>query len=522
MSNAFAIAAVTGVLKGVLETGLRQLNLDSILGNASISALPLDRLLRNESQPNEPPDRLNLFLYQVTPNLGWRNVDYPSRDSQGNRVNTPPLAVDLHYLLTACSQEEFHAEILLGYGMQVLHEMGVLGREAISRALTPSNPNPPPLTTRLRTAGLAEQIEQIKICPVTLGTEELSKLWTAFQSHYRPTVAYQVSVVLIESQLPTRSALPVLQPQLHVRLFHQPQIAAVSPQLIEAGEALTLQGQDLSSTDVRVKVGSILVTPTSISDRQIVVRVPTGLRAGINSVQVVHPLNLGTAVEPHDGFESNAMPFVLRPTIIPPVTAVDVPQPADSIDVTVEVRPPIGPQQRVVLRLNEWNAIARPASYTAIAQDRDTETNRITLNLPVTKVGTYLVRLQVDGAESLPTVNNNQFTGEPNVSIGCSQHCMRVSDISLQVSTNGDLIEGTISIRGENNGAVEGVSVEIVWVLPDSSTREDKLLTDPEGRCHTDISRYGPGAYTLRIVDLHRAGHRFNAPASTLSQSITV
>jgi hypothetical protein len=38
----------------------------------------------------------------------------------------------------------------------------------------------------------------------------MSRLWSALQAHYRPTAAYQASVVLIESVQPTRPALPVL------------------------------------------------------------------------------------------------------------------------------------------------------------------------------------------------------------------------------------------------------------------------------------------------------------------------
>ena len=39
----------------------------------------------------------------------------------------------------------------------------------------------------LANSSLAEQLEQIKLTPDTLGAEEISKLWAAFQSKYRPT-----------------------------------------------------------------------------------------------------------------------------------------------------------------------------------------------------------------------------------------------------------------------------------------------------------------------------------------------
>ena len=89
--------------------------------------------------------------------------------------------------------------------MQLLHETPVLtrdrdphragaavaGRHAAARCRT--------ALQALFTSELAEQVEQIKITPQSLNTEEISRMWTAFQAHYRPTAAYQVSVVLIES-----------------------------------------------------------------------------------------------------------------------------------------------------------------------------------------------------------------------------------------------------------------------------------------------------------------------------------
>ena len=54
------------------------------------------------------------------------------------RLANAPLALDLHYLLSVYSGGDLHAEILLGYAMQLLHEMPVLTRDAIRTALNPS------------------------------------------------------------------------------------------------------------------------------------------------------------------------------------------------------------------------------------------------------------------------------------------------------------------------------------------------------------------------------------------------
>jgi len=162
MSNALAIASVTAVLKDLLNNGLIDHKVDASVGEVIVSTLPPDRIDALDSQKKS---RLNLFMYQVTPNVGWRNVGLPARNGNGDRVRNPPLALDLHYLLSAYGAEELHAEILLGYGMQLFHETPVLTREAIRRSLAPPSPvtaggDLPPAMAALFTSELADQVER--------------------------------------------------------------------------------------------------------------------------------------------------------------------------------------------------------------------------------------------------------------------------------------------------------------------------------------------------------------------------
>jgi len=224
MSNALAIAGVSAVLRDLLNNGLIDHEVASAVGTpVTVSVLPPDRVKIGEDEKAQ----LNLFLYQVTPNAGWNNVGLPSRDDEGNRLTNRPLALDLHYLLTAYGKKDFDGEVLLGYAMQLLHETPVLPRAAIRTALGPGTGGVPvngsmlPLGP-LAASELADQVEQIKISPAAMNTEELSKLWTALQAHYRPTAAYQVSVVLIETKKSTKSALPVRTRKVYVLPFEQP------------------------------------------------------------------------------------------------------------------------------------------------------------------------------------------------------------------------------------------------------------------------------------------------------------
>ena len=135
MSNALAIAGVTAVIKDLLDSGLIDQAITDTLGaGVIVTALAPDAV------PLEGKDatQINLFLHQVTPNAAWRNSALPSRDTAGNRISNPPLALDLHYLLTVYGRAELEAEVLLGYALQLLHETPVLSREAIRRALNPT------------------------------------------------------------------------------------------------------------------------------------------------------------------------------------------------------------------------------------------------------------------------------------------------------------------------------------------------------------------------------------------------
>ena len=87
--------------------------------------------------------------------------------------------------------------------MQLLHEIPVLDRQSHydgTDAIAVGRYHPTPALRALTECGLADQVEQIKLVPDPLSSEEMSKLWTAVQSHYRPSAAYVATVVLIESQ----------------------------------------------------------------------------------------------------------------------------------------------------------------------------------------------------------------------------------------------------------------------------------------------------------------------------------
>jgi hypothetical protein len=454
MSNALAIASVSAVLKDLLNNAVIDHQLSGVVGEVTVSALPPDRVLV-EGQAES--SRINLFMYQVTPNIGWRNVGLPSRDADGDRIANPPLGIDLHYLITTYGASELHAEILLGYALMLLHETPILSRDAIRRTLAPASPVtgqilPPPLDT-LTASELADQVEQIRLTPESMSLEEVSKLWGAIQSHYRPTAAYQASVVLIESRRPTRSALPVANDKrrLYVMPFRQPVVervvnAAGDLAAITVGSTIAIHGRDLAGDVTVVNLEGIetlpaanQVTPDRI-DLPLTSPLPVGVYAGVKGVQVLHRLMMGDPETEHHGFASNVGAFVLRPTITngPVIGGADLIGLASSTEVidgvTVQLRagtlrvaldPRVGRDQRVVLLLNQRNpapgskpraySFGAPAGNGVPSGSDDTPTVQIPFRRVV--AGTYLVRVQVSGAESPLVPDGSGRFAEPRVAL---------------------------------------------------------------------------------------------------------
>lgn len=444
MSTALAIASVSYILKDLLNNGLIDQNVSTTVGNVMVTALPPDRI--DTTQANQQ-SQLNLFMYQATPNKGWRNVGLPSRNGKGERLSNPPLALDLHYLLTAYGANELHAEILLGYGMQILHETSVLVRDAVRKSLALSSAvtggGLPAELQALSTSGLAEQVEQIKITPESLNTEEMSKLWAAFQARFRPTSAYQASVVLIESHHSTKSALPVRARKVYVSPFRHPVIEKIKSQekpgdpiiedqIILPGYNLVITGKSLKSEDVLINISGVEAVPAvaDVSDDEIIIKLPAILSAGVHGVQIVHRTLMGSPPVPHRGVESNVAAFVLHPRIesVNVTNMQDAGNNLRSSDVSLTIGPAIGESQRVALQLNEFRQMLSPPdtspalSYSFAAPpiallSPPGPTKDITISISGVRAGTYVVRVQVDGAESPLEVDQAGQYNLPQVTI---------------------------------------------------------------------------------------------------------
>jgi hypothetical protein len=198
MTSALTIATITSVLKDLLDNRLAQQGVAGDIGDVKVTALPPDRI----AVGTEERTQLNLFMYRLTPHSSWRRL--AGDDGKANGSRRLPLALDLHYLLTAYGEEDLHAEILLGYAVQLLHETPVLTPESIRAVMSSASQNGSrgalsTARTALAASTLVDQIEEISIRPEFLSMEDTTKLWSALQAHYRPSAVYEVSAVLIDA-----------------------------------------------------------------------------------------------------------------------------------------------------------------------------------------------------------------------------------------------------------------------------------------------------------------------------------
>ncbi len=194
MSNALAIATVTAALAQIVRTAVQ-----SVLPGADVLTE------RPDSAPLGQP-RVRLFMYQASPNGALRNNDLPTRKADDGRLMQRPVAaLDLHYLLAFYGNEnDLEPQRMLGAAVRDIHAKPMLMRQMIEDAIAS--------VPFLAGSNLADAVEIIKFTPLSLSLEELSKLWSVFfQSPYALSVAYQGTVVLIESEENAKMTLPVLR-----------------------------------------------------------------------------------------------------------------------------------------------------------------------------------------------------------------------------------------------------------------------------------------------------------------------
>ncbi|HEC18593.1 MAG TPA: DUF4255 domain-containing protein [Gammaproteobacteria bacterium] len=388
MSAPSAIAAVTSTLRNLLTNAALE---DPELLDTTVTTQP-PGMARNGNDANQ----LNLFLYSTSIDTAFSNSPMPGLTKNGES-GVPPLALVLKYLITAYGRNnnDVNGHRLMGRSMSTLHDHPLLGKAEIQAALPDSD--------------LHNQIERVRITHNVLSVDDMSKLWTSFQSEYRLSTAYEVSVVLIESTRPAKTPLPVLRRgesdqgiTVQADLIPPfPAIATIVPPNHQPssllGDTLILNGHHLHGDTVTVRFSHPrLVDPIDITalaggtDKQISVQIPNNPSewvVGFYTVEVIIQ-NAG-----EQDRTTNVLPLPLAPRIIgiiPPNPIVrDV---SGRATLTLTSSPQVRPGQRATLLLGDREVIA---------EDHPTQTDTLIFTVDDAPVGRHHIRLRIDGIDSL-------------------------------------------------------------------------------------------------------------------------
>jgi len=402
VANHLSIAAVTATLKDVLQGPAE----DSVTG-ALVTAL-------NPDEDGMPDRGVNIFLYQVEHNSSLRNEDLMTRSSNGGLLQKPKVALDLHYLFSFYgSGVTYEPQRLLGVTTRELHAKPFLERDRIRDTVAD--------ITELVESNLADELELVKFSPLPLNLEELSKLWSIFfQKTYNLSVAYSASVVIIETDDEVQSGKPVRERNIYTIPLQPPHIDSVAADAgpdvaITAGSDISITGRHLKGEQTVVKINGEELIPGQVLANKVVVTLPGDLLAGVNVVQIVHYLNMGTPALPHRGFESNAKAFMLQPRIVQgpgdiyQITVDNVtgsgPDPRDA-DISVNVEPLVIPRQKVFLELLQNSVVV----FRFAAEERETDTSTLDTHVVGVDAGSYIVRLRIDDAESPVEIDTNPMS----------------------------------------------------------------------------------------------------------------
>jgi hypothetical protein len=373
-----------------------------------------------------PPRKVQLFLYQVTPNAALRNVDLPTRDTAGQRVmQRPQIALDLHYLFSFYGDDEkLEPQLLMGQVMRDIHARPILTRQVIATII--NNIGDEERKQIIEDSEIGNSIELVKFAPSVLSLDDMFKLWSVFsQTPYVLSVAYQATVLLIEAEETAQSALPVLQrgkddrgvetllapfPIIEEVYFGLPADKDAVPRPLSYPSAkldsvLILKGQNLGGDEVRVRfthqrltiVRDELIAADDVTGEEIKVTIPsvpatanTDWAAGLYSVKVF--IKRGSDDKE---YTSNEVPIAFSPevtTIAPPNPIA--PDGSGDVTLVITCKPEVLPEQSAVLLL---------ADREVSAEAHNVSTDQLTFvitNAPL--VTDAVLRLRVDGVDSTP------------------------------------------------------------------------------------------------------------------------
>jgi len=103
----------------MLDQGISDANLSALFGGPALTTCQSPDQVPIEGDGDRSPQPVSLQRLDER-RLAKRRAADARRGGEPDRP--PTVAIDLHFMMSAYGQSDYHPEILLGIGMQVLHE----------------------------------------------------------------------------------------------------------------------------------------------------------------------------------------------------------------------------------------------------------------------------------------------------------------------------------------------------------------------------------------------------------------
>lgn len=425
MTNHLAIATVTTALANILTN-----KLSNALPDLTVTMARPDAPVENP-----PKARINVYLYHATANPAWRNADLRTRRPKGDLIKHGQAGLDLEYLLTFYGNPTtLEPQRLLGMTLRAMVDRPILSIEQIEETISKDK------YSFLRDSELANQVQSVKFIPSTMNAEQLSRIWSSFfQTPYSLSFAYQATAVLIQGEKSGQSALPVRSRQFGMASF-RPTVEKVEEQKgpnrpIFADSKILVRGRDFRGDSLQVHLGETIFQPKGFEETEIALQLSPelpGLRVGVQTLQIHADRELVSEREDKKTQEtlppkishsaSNPFPIVVCPRIVGEPRLASREERSDrgwetEVTATVAVDVVVSPRQRVFLLLNQIDKVENPVDLIFQAEGRDNDTRELYFQLRNILPGTYLLRVQIDGAESPLIVDQQGRYARPRLAI---------------------------------------------------------------------------------------------------------
>lgn len=179
MSNHLAVATVTEALREFIARNLTD--------------LPLAVNVSAQRPPTENPadPTITVFCYSVNPDPQLRNVDAPTRASDGTLIKLPRAALDLSYLISFYGDEsQLVPQRMLGCVVRALYVQSTLSHDDILAAQA---------QPFLAGSDLGASPQRVRFTPTHQDIDELYRLWTMMTgTQMALSLTYQATLVFID------------------------------------------------------------------------------------------------------------------------------------------------------------------------------------------------------------------------------------------------------------------------------------------------------------------------------------